>query len=66
MIIEADLTIRPYFTGCYGGKTPDEWSEDEKNRFKNELVSEFNMYDLGAINAQPRTMLKNFKVVSFE
>lgn len=65
MIVKADVTIRPDFK-AYGGKTPDQWTEEEITNFKNELASDFHSFELGRVNGEKRTMINNFRVESFK
>jgi hypothetical protein len=66
MIVSAKITIKDDFLG-FGGKKPEDWTEEEMNIFKNDIAAEFNMYDLGYINEKNGgSMVSNRRVISFE
>jgi hypothetical protein len=66
MIVSAKITIKDDFL-AFGGKKPEDWTEEEMNIFKNDIAAEFNMYDLGYINEKNGgSMVSNRRVISFE
>lgn len=64
MVVDAIITFPDDFVG-FGGKKPDDWTEDEMNIFKNDIAADFSIYDLGALN-EKKSMVSGRRVTSFE